>query len=426
MQLTPIIPLKINSSIVTDNNTDRILKKLGFEADSFTDSLSNTEIVNAYMNISVPLAAKTQGGIKSLFVYFASIIEGYQSIHLPYSSTTIDISYETTIEYITGHVQDTGTYSNTITDKDERGPVGNVIYHRYRKIIHQHAENEYTQITIYNFATWVTVEGKTKYRIDGRDDVRMVATTGMLDVLSYKEWVEAYEESLNLFTYSKKTVHFEWYESRAFANFITAIGIIATVFSLGTLWEIGVAAAATAATITEAIVAVTLAVGEQLLITVAVGAIAVAAVDALLNSLGVGGAIAALVITAVVLSIAMPGAGAFLAEQWLPLANTVVDRVDKFEAHKAAEISKLDEKEAKEYEEKTEELLEQIEALTPNGINFDMNFATTQLKDERSADWLRRVKGGDMYDYRQLYILKVLYKDVREFMYSYGIIPNKN
>jgi len=357
VDLTAIIPLKEDGNIIDGGvKQDRMLKRLNLDADTFTTSLANDGIESAYVMTGLPPETQTHGGKKTIFTMFNLMLEGSGDVSLSLDRLSMTYSFTMDKNTVEDSVMPTGEYSNVLTSEydEESG-----FWFYTRTIRYQATDTQYKEIVVTNFLQTYVISGQTVHAsfADSGDVCRLVIPLSVLNGLRYRDWVEVYEESLAMLAYAKEVVEFEWYESTNFAFVLKIVAIVITVWSLGTAVKVGIALWTMAAYITLAYV-----VAAAVVVGIAVSYAVNAIMDYLINDLGLAPALAAIVVLAAAYFGAKVTNISVGTEQWLQLANKILDKTTAEYEHMTLEIMERSAEYIDEMREKNEYIVSQLEA----------------------------------------------------------------
>lgn len=359
IDITAIIPLKEDNVIFNENRKmERMLEKLNITRSSLLPTLNNSSIDSAYLMTGVYPNTQDQAGIKAVFNMFDLITNGSGDISIAMSKLNMVYAFTINKSVVNAKVLPVNTYSNST--------VNNV-----KTLIYQATETQYKKIVISNYSQTYTISGRTIIATfnDAKDISRMVLPLSVLNGLVYKDFVSVYEDSLSLLAYSVEVVEISWEESAAFSIILKIAAVVIAVVSIGQAIQVSYALWTAGAYVSLAIyVASTVAIGIALSYGVTV------AMDFLVNTLGLDPAIAALVAIAATYSGTKFANISFGKEQWLLLANKLIDETNDIVIDQIAEINADNEEYIKEMQEKNEHIMELLQAFDTGVVGmFNMN-----------------------------------------------------
>lgn len=229
--MTAIIPIKEDNVIVDlgEPRLKRMMRKLNIDPDSMLESLQNTDIDSTYIWTAIPFNTAGNAAAKTIYNSFDMLSVGSATVSI--SISKLSMSYNFTIDKSTstGSVLEVGKYSKTL--------VGETL-----TLIYQGSNTEYKTIVITGYTHTYTVSGHSfSVTLSSSSEVsRMIVPLDVLNILSYREFVEVYEQSLSAIMYSMQVVHVKWYETGAFGvilKIVAAIVFVYTWWAGGASWS---------------------------------------------------------------------------------------------------------------------------------------------------------------------------------------------
>jgi len=359
VDITAIIPLKEDNHIFNENRKmERMLDKLNITRASLLPTLHNGDIDSAYLMTGIYPHTQSQAGIKAIFNIFDLMLEGSGDVSIAMSKLSMVYAFTIGKSTVNAKVLKTGTYSNSTSNG-------------VKTLIYQATSTQYKKIVISNYSHTYTISGQTISATfsDAKDISRMVLPLTVLNGLVYKDFVAVYEDSLSLLAYSVEVVEISWEESAAFSVILKIAAVVVAVWSLGTAIQVSYALWTAGAYLSLAIyVATTIAIG----IVVSIGV--TLAMDFLVNTLGLDPSIAALVAMAAAYAGAKFANISFGKEQWLQLANTIVEEGSDITSEQTLAVLRESEEYSKEMQEKNESIMELLQAFDTGVVGmFNMS-----------------------------------------------------
>jgi len=392
VDMTVILPLKEDNVIVDlgERKLKRMLRKLNVNPESLVESLEEPKIDDTYIvNAMWPMETNASV-VKALYMTFDLYETG--SVVTTMNGVTSKTRFVLTKTSHSGQALATGTYSTAVSGAGETTVL---------TLTWQSSASNYSVIEVSEYTQTYSVNGHgvTSF-LDGGDKYnRVLLPLTVQNALKYRDFVDVYELSLCMLAYSIETVHVKWYETGAFGTLLKIVAIVLVIVSLGTLWEVGVAAWALEGTA----MAVIQAVGTVILEGMAVGL----AVQYVLNALGPKLGVIAVIVAVVVMAYTQTGgmynssaATSFTA--YLPAANTIVSAMDQALGMKVEMLAK-DMAEFNASAEARDNLLEdamnglrELNADHALIMNFDDTQASSQPNSMMSPDTYIALMQGQM------------------------------
>lgn len=238
IEVTAIVPLKEEGVIVDlgNRNLGRMLRKMGFESDSFEDSLNNADIDAAYLLNGLPADTTSAPGMKTMFNMFDLMSPGSDSVNISIADLKMGYSFKIVKTAGAALIQPVGTYTNTLitTTTEYEGGTSETTYRR--ELIYQGNATEYRKLVITDFQLTYTLSGQQVVSDfgDSRDRLRLIIPIDIFRRLRYRDWVDVYEQSIVMLTYTEELVYHRWTES-GIVSFIGYI-IAAVAMYFGQVW----------------------------------------------------------------------------------------------------------------------------------------------------------------------------------------------
>lgn len=276
LEMMPIVAIRHHKvNVNSDKESARykqskdMLQYLGLDVDTLTDGIMASDSIDnvedAFVHFGIDPKDTSKVISKSLFEMFdymysdsglntngkfaATISEGWFNAALAWQSQSRVA--------VNGVIGPLGTYMHDIVDKNLR----------LRK---QVAPKQYVELTLTNISSITFVEREELYGTVGKDVTAdgfyVPLSIHFINKLNPLEQYELFNKSLLLSIYAAEVTHLEWYETEAFGDFLSIVGIALAVFTFGqSLWVNGTIQV-TAATITAAVISLAVAVGAGMLL----------------------------------------------------------------------------------------------------------------------------------------------------------------
>jgi hypothetical protein len=394
VDFTPIIPLKEDFNIVGDShNLKMILKKFNLTRKSFLDSLNNDKLDAAYLVIMVDPTVNKQGIQKVIYelldtvTEFSKVVDSNDtivgasnisnSITISFSQLSMKLSIQVhskaKLSKINGDVGKYGSRLDTITELQQaKDGDGNLLYDYQGKPSmektkisvmiwwYQLNSSESIEIAVSQLTETYTISGytiistlfdSTDNSTKNKEDFRIPIPLNIYNTIKYDEWVEVYEESLNMLAFTVQTVHYEWYQSGPFRAIIQIVGIVLVVIS---------------------IVSGNVEFTDAIIDAVEITAVAYAIQQVAIAIGGDLGAVFAFV-AAVVAVYYAHGTDEFTWTTWLKSASAGLNSMNQVIQHEAALIATQDEAYIKEMKAKMDDLEEKMKKYDDDGIIVNNN-----------------------------------------------------
>lgn len=370
IDVTAIIAMKENNVVqdLEDRKLKRALDKLGLVSDSFVDTLSNPDLDSAYIMTGLPADTQTTAGKATIFKMFDLIMEGSGDLSISIDQLNMTYSFTLDKTAVNDKIMEVGEYSNELQVASQ----GSTTF--YRRILrHQATETQYRELTIDNFLLTYQISGQ---QIEvgfgsGSEDLRLVLPINQFNSLKYRDWVDVYEQSLCMVSYTYEEVRLKWYESPAFAFIMKVVAIVITIVSIIAAIPSGGTSLQGAAAFWAVVQTIAIAVAVSVAVDFALGFIMEFLVDQLGMDPALAGAIGAIII-------ALAASYGFNynmgAEQWLQLASMTVDNISTMYADQAQAIKDMDAEHLKNFMEDNEAIIEKLESMRSTDSN-NMNIA---------------------------------------------------
>lgn len=370
IDFAPIIPLKEDNAIVGDtHNLRMVLKKFNLEREDFIETLGNEKLDSAYLVVMIdPMNANTQAKKKAVFETL-DLATSFGSVStLKFSK--LDMKVNANIhsieinEKVLGYVDEYGSYESTVilietiqnteTGELEEVEVETPVLVYWKQINSTQVKEIFILSTSVDFVISgyrmvASGFGTSDYVLGlskNPEDFRLPIPLDVLNELDYKEWVDVYEDSLNLLAFSVETVSYEWYQSGPFRAIVQIVGIVLTVFAIATgqiTWAQFVIRALIAIAVMYVIQQVAIAIGGEL------------------------GMLFAFV-AAVIATYYLPGFNTSSWTSWLQAANSGLNTMNQVVQHEMDKIIAQGEAYMAEMNAKMKDLEEKMEKYEDNGI----------------------------------------------------------
>lgn len=225
IDITAIIPMKENN-VMTDldsSKLERMLKKLNLSGEQLRSNLENPDIDAAYLMSAIDIRINTPIHNKVLFKMFDMISPTQGNISISINQLNMSYLFNITKAEIVGSIGTVGTYTRVLTTGENATLV----------LRYQGSSNNYRELVITAFTQRYTIQGQQfTTLIDATTGyTRLLIPLSIYNSLSYKEWVEIYENSLCFLAYSEKVVFVHWYESGFFAFVLQIAAVIIMIIA---------------------------------------------------------------------------------------------------------------------------------------------------------------------------------------------------
>lgn len=401
--MTAIIPIKENNVFTKEDLfMKRFLNKMGLGGKQLVDSLTTTEegdpspVDNAYIMEGLPFDSTHQPVIKTLFNSFEYMSNGViGQIYLGIATLNMTYEFTVNIEVITGELGagldpkgrpiyatseivpgveiDPEIIPGVETDP---GPGSSLI------IKYQTEPGFYREMTVTNYVQTYEINSQgqirkfTGYFTSEKDIGRLIVPLDILNDLKFKDYVPVHEHAFCMVAYAIETTTIKWYQR--IAGFV--IGII-----LGVLF--GPAG-------------FTL---YQLIINVVINAVIALAVSFVLAAIDNPWITAIVgIVMAVFGQLGNLDLSSLTVENFLPLANSVIDGASGVYADYIKEEM---EKVQKEAEEQAKEDKDKLDSLKPS-VDIAAVLRSTMMSFEQTTNpdvWIDSQLGNGMFDFDQYY-----------------------
>lgn len=369
IDMTAILPLKEDNIIVDPGSKmERMLRKLGMEHSLFTTSLDNTDIDSLYIMTAISPNTQTAGGMKCIFNTFDMMLPGSGNVSVTMSKLNMTYSFTMVKNTVNENIMPVGTYTNTLVSG-------------MKTIRWQATETQYKELIITFYTQTYKISGQTVSvgLHDSPDISRFIIPLDVLNRLPYRAFVEVYEESLMMLAYSTEVVHYEWYESPMFSIVLQIVAIVLVIVAIFFPPTWALVAAYDAAVLTGVAITATTMYAGAALVMLAVGVLAgmaiAAALGYMVDQLGLDPALAGIIMMAAAYTVSKGTNISVGKEQWLSLANTIVDSTTQEYQEMATDIMEASAEYIEEMREKNELIIEKLQAFDKGSIinMFDMN-----------------------------------------------------
>lgn len=250
----PIIPLKVNGSIVGSTTKQNItLGKIGLSGNDFKNSLNDGDLNSAFLVFGMPITDTSQAGIKFIFESLYSLVstttagrkfrDTKETLRVSFSTLAISTRLNIETKQVVGSIGPVGTYThkllsttNTSCDGDDYCTTTTIYHRRYRK---QADSVYYQEITVWDAETNYTVAGY-KFTANIRDSKCIIPVSRqVLFKLDFITTCSVIEKTMQFMVFMKKTVKLKWYQTGIFQIIMIIVAIVITYLSWGALAKVG-------------------------------------------------------------------------------------------------------------------------------------------------------------------------------------------
>ena len=403
--VTSIITMKEDNVIVPGDNKNlkRMLNKLGLSPETFTSSLANQDLDSAYLMTGISANTQTHAGKKMVFNMFDLISEGSGDLSISIDRLKMTYSFTLTKSAVNANVMPVGEYSNDLEVS------GSTYRRRFR---YQATETQYLELLVENFLLTYQISGQNLSATfaNGDDDLRLILPMDLFNNLRYREWVEIYESSLSMLSYSTQEVYMAWYESSAFSIIMKIVAVVMTVIAIffPPAWAVSAAAWA-AATVGYVFTLTTFYIAIAVII-IGAGLLINEALTILVDELGLSPALANLLLVAASIAMSDMSNISFGAEQWLPLATSITNGVSKvlnaYYQDKTEDLLKAEEADIEKFKSENDtiiSMLENMRSMDSGAMVFDMNIATRPVNGAKIERMYSLAKGDGQYEINEMF-----------------------
>jgi hypothetical protein len=246
--MTAIIALKENNVVQDLENykLKRMLKKLNLKPNDLVDSLANPEMDNAYLMTGIHPHAGGSAIAEALYKSFNYYAPGSGNISISMNQLNMVYTFTISRSTISGSILPVGTYSKTIDTYYVSVSSGDGTSQeaRYRMVMrYQGSQSEYKQIIIADYRQKYKISGQTiDTDLNGdAEHSRIIVPLGVLNSLSYKNFVAIYEAGLCLLGYATEEVFVKWYETSIFGAILKMVAFVIIIWTLGSTTSLWVA-----------------------------------------------------------------------------------------------------------------------------------------------------------------------------------------
>jgi tetrahydromethanopterin S-methyltransferase subunit B len=243
IELSAVVTLK-KDGVVNDTeerNLKRMLNKLGLSGKDLKQQLEdNTDIDNSYLMTGIPIDATSLGSIEAMYKMFDSIAINDGDGSYVFKMNELEFTYN--FDIVSRIVDGTITtprdrYEKIIETINGDPPIENSVGSGYRNgrmyLRHQFSDTQYKELEITNFIMDYTISGHLfsfslfSTPIDTEDKetdtrCRLIIPLDIYEDLKFQRWMEMYEDSFSMISYSIEVVEIEWYQTK-WGQFLIAL-----------------------------------------------------------------------------------------------------------------------------------------------------------------------------------------------------------
>ena len=282
IDVTPVIPIKVNNAFVDFDESFLILNKLGIRPKDFMDGLSNGLVANAYVLLGVPIGDTTLLNSNVLnklafetFDYFlpvSGLVETQSSMTIATSNMSIKYVFDVDKSIVNGFGTP-GTYTQAYERLSYVGIKGRRYTNDLLVLTKQVTPFVRSVIKIlsinisYQCGPGTSSIGYSEPGMYGstilsstvltKENARLLVPYDVLDSLTYTEYIEYYEQAMSFMINTQQTIKMKWYQSGFISFIVMAVGIVATGGAVNASWQALLASTAATATVNAAIFAIT-------------------------------------------------------------------------------------------------------------------------------------------------------------------------
>ena len=381
--MTAIIPIKEDNVFTKETlYMKRFLNKMGLGGDDLVESLTETEdgdpspIDNAYLMEGLPFDSDNQAVIQTLFHTFEYLSQSGMQVNLSMAELNMSYGFGVQISTIPGDMNEGVDHKNrqlyavsTITGTG---------FNSQLTIKYQSVPGEYNLMVVSEYYQRFTISGHIydAFFDSPPEEGRLIIPLEVLNDLSFRDYVPVHEHSFSLVAYAIETTVIKWYER--VIGFVIGI-ILGVIFGPAglTIWQL----------VVNAVVNAVIALGISLVL---------AAIDNPWITAIVG------IIMVLYGQLGSLDLSALTFDNFLPVANSVIDGASGIYADMVKEeLEAL----AKEAEEQAKEDKENMDKLKP-GIDVGkiMMDAMYSFEDATNASlWLENQLGTELFNFDQYY-----------------------
>lgn len=254
MDIMPIGILRKNKLFVDEysipeyESTRLLMTKLGLRIDDVIENLAENPdidiIESCYLNFSISPLDNKDFISKMLYIWWRIIIVDYTvtSNNRKYSANLAEGEVNNALVWtehthtadIAGSVCPVGSYIHDVYSGSDIEGTCNILRCR-----HQHTAGLYDEIEVYRLNSMSAINYGAHHQMavstcDGVDESFTIPVSWfVMEEMSTKEQVQAYQHMLRLDMYAIQITEMEWYESELFLDLFTFVMVVATIYTAG-------------------------------------------------------------------------------------------------------------------------------------------------------------------------------------------------
>ena len=250
----PIIPLKVNGSLVKDTTKRTVvLGKVGLSGDDFASSLRDNDLNSAFLIFGISMTDTSPVGVKFIFETLYGLVSTStttgkfsntrETLRVSFSTLDITTRLDVVTRVVVGSIGPVGTYTHqlvTTTTIETDWDGNSTTIYNYKRVYRKQADPlYYEEISAENAATEYTVAGY-KFSANMIDSKCILPVSRqILFKIDYRSTCDVIEKSMKMMVFMKKTVKVKWYQSGFFSFIMMIVAVVLTVVSWGALSSVG-------------------------------------------------------------------------------------------------------------------------------------------------------------------------------------------